>query len=515
MGSAHNVVMSGRVYLIGAGPGDPGLLTLRGAEALACADVVLYDGLSNRDLLKHAARAEHICVGKHGQSRIWKQDEIIREILHHAGNGKVVARLKGGDPAIFARSAEEAEAVAAAGIPLEIIPGITAALAASSYAGIPVTHRGLASAVALVTGHEEPNKTSQQSLDWKALASFPGTLVVYMGVTTAETWTGRLIEGGKPPETPVAIIRRCSLADQKIIRCQLREVAGKLNSNQSEKIRPPVIVIVGEVARLGGVAGMVNSFDCFSQGPLSGQTILVTRPADQAESLADPLRKAGAKVLVQPAIQITEPDDWTDVDRAIDTLPSIDFLIFCSRNGVRHFLGRIWETGNDLRRLANLSIAVVGKKTAEALGEFQLKADVVPTNYHAESLASELADHVSGKRVLIIRASRGRQTLAESLEASGATVEQVVGYQHRDVVELDPDILKLAEEGEIDWITVTSSESAGNLHRLLGDTMNQMKFASISPITSESLRKLGYRVDAEADPHTMIALVESILKAVQ
>ncbi len=240
--------MSGRVYLIGAGPGDPGLLTLRGAELLARADVVLYDGLSNADLLRHAPRAEQICVGKHGQSRIWRQEEIIEEMLRHALAGKTVARLKGGDPAVFARTAEEAEAVHQAGIPLEIVPGITAALAAGSYAGIPVTHRGLASAVALVTGHEEPSK-SESALDWDALAKFPGTLVIYMGVTTAETWTRLLIEGGKSPQTPVAIIRRCSLPDQLTIHCRLSEVPKQLSP--ANKIRPPVIVIVGEVARLG------------------------------------------------------------------------------------------------------------------------------------------------------------------------------------------------------------------------------------------------------------------------
>ncbi len=273
--------MKGQVFLIGAGPGHPGLLTLRGAELLGRSDVVLYDGLSNADLLRHAPSAEHICVGKHGQSRIWRQDEIIAEILRHAQAGKSVARLKGGDPAVFARTAEEVEALREAGVPFEIVPGITAALAAGSYAGIPITHRGLASAVALVTGHEEPEKP-ESALDWGALARFPGTLVIYMGVTTAQTWTHALLEAGKPADTPAAIVRRCSLPDQQTIRCRLDEVAEHLTP--ATKFRPPVIVILGPVTELAETMSWVQ------HRPLQGQTILVTRPADQAAALADPLR---------------------------------------------------------------------------------------------------------------------------------------------------------------------------------------------------------------------------------
>jgi uroporphyrinogen III methyltransferase/synthase len=419
-------------------------------------------------------------------------------------SGKTVARLKGGDPAVFARTAEEAEAVHQAGIPLEIVPGITAALAAGSCAGIPVTHRGLASAVALVTGHEEPSK-SESALDWTALASFPGTLVVYMGVTTAEIWTRKLIEGGKSPETPVAIVRRCSLPDQRTIHCRLSEVPDHLGA--AKKVRPPVIVIVGEVARLGETSGWL------ADRPLSGQTVLVTRPAEQAQSLAAALRELGAAVLLQPAIEIMPPEDWTEVDQAIESLESWDMIVFCSRNGVDHFLGRMWATGNDLRRLAKLSIAAVGSKTASALGDFHLRPDIVPVDFHAESLADELSGKVNGKRVLIIRASRGRDLLADALRDSGADVQQLVSYQHRDVVEVDHDIMKQAQAGEIDWITIMSSESANSLHRLFGSDMSKMKIASLSPITSETIRSLGFSIAAEANPHTVLSLVESIAKA--
>lgn len=505
MDTAQNAAMKeGRVYLIGAGPGDPGLLTLRGAELLSQADVVLYDGLTNPELLRHAAKAEQICVGKHGQSRIWRQAEVIDEILRHARRGKSVVRLKGGDPAVFARTAEEVEAIQQAGIPFEIVPGITAALAAGSYAGIPVTHRGLASAVALVTGHEEPGK-SESSLDWNALARFPGTLVIYMGVTTVKSWSRLLIEGGKSPQTPAAIIRRCSLPDQRTIHCQLHQVADELTP--ATKLRPPVIVIIGEVARLG------ETMSWLSQRPLFGQTVLVTRPADQAEALASPLRDLGARVVTQPAIEIGPPDDWAAVDQRIESIGSYDFVVFCSRNGVHHFLGRMWQTGHDLRTIAKTSIAAVGSKTAMALGEFFVRPDIVPSQFHAESLAQELSNKVRGKRVLIIRASRGRDVLATSLTDAGAEVDELVAYQHNDVQSVDPNIEKMARAGEIDWIVITSGESAKNLYRLFGDAMHQMKIASISPITSESVRQLGLAVAAEADPHTMAGLIDSITRA--
>lgn len=496
--------MKGHVFLIGAGPGHPGLLTVRGADLLGRSDVVLYDGLSNPDLLRHAPSAEHICVGKHGQSRIWRQNEIIAEILRHAQAGKTVARLKGGDPAVFARTAEEVGALREANIPFEIVPGITAALAAGSYAGIPVTHRGLASAVALVTGHEEPEKP-HSALDWKALAKFPGTLVVYMGVTTAESWTGALLQAGKSPDTPTAIIRRCSFADQQTVHCRLDEVAGQLTP--ASKLRPPVIVIIGPVTELAATMSWVQD------QPLVGKNILVTRPIHQAEALAQPLRELGARVLLQPAIEIAPPDDWSSVDESIDDLDRFDTIIFCSHNGVQYFLGRLLERGKDVRRLAGVQIAAIGKKTAETITQFHLRADIVPDEFRAEMLAEEMAAEASGKRILIVRASRGKDVLPNALAAAGAKVQQVTAYCHRDVVTTDPEIAELAREGKIDWITVTSSATAESLHRMLGDALHQSKLASLSPVTSKMIRKLGYEVAVEATPYTIEALTEAINSA--
>lgn len=495
--------VNGKVYLIGAGPGAPGLITLRGVELLRRSDVVLYDGLSSIELLKHAPNAEHICVGKHGQQRIWHQDEIIEEMLRHAHLGKQVARLKGGDPAVFARTAEEVDALSAAKIAYEIVPGITAALAAGSYAGIPITHRKLASAVALVTGHEEPGK-NESALDWDALARFPGTLVIYMGVTTAKIWTDSLIEAGKPDDTPVAIVRRCSYPDQQTFRCRLDEVADRMTP--ASKIRPPVIVIIGPVAELADTPNWLE------QQPLYGKTVLVSRPADQADSMAASLRDRGATVLVQPAIEIAPLANHHDLDQAILDLPQQDFVVFSSRNGVRFFLERLLELGFDMRRLGHCQIACVGEQTQSALKEFSLHSDITPSDFRAESLADALADATKDKRVLLIRASRGRDVLRNRLEHQGAMVSEAVAYSHADVADPDPRILEMAKRGQIDWITVTSSATAKSLHRMFGSAIRRSKLASLSPVTSATLRELGYQIDAEAAPYTIDQLITAILE---
>ncbi|PHQ35913.1 uroporphyrinogen-III C-methyltransferase [Rhodopirellula bahusiensis] len=495
----------GFVALVGAGPGHPGLLTLRGQECLQDCEVVLYDGLSNVEMLVHAPQAVHQCVGKHGQSRIWKQDEIIAEMIRHAKAGKRVVRLKGGDPAVFARTSEEVNALKAERVPFEIVPGITAALAAGSYAGIPITHRGIASAVALVTGHEEPGK-AKSDLDWPALARFPGTLVIYMGVTTAKQWTDALITSGKDPETPCAILRRCSLQDQQKIQCRLDEVAGHLTP--ASKFRPPVITIVGEVT------GLAESMDWFSRRPLSGKSILVTRPKDQADQLARPLEELGASVVVQPAIEIAAPDDWSDVDAAIEQLESFDSLVFTSRNGVRFFFDRLLEVGRDMRCLGGLKIAVVGDATASVLKSYHLRADWIPETFDADALLEMLQQAQRPlKSTLIVRTQRGRDVIADGLRATGASVREVITYENRDVAEMDPATRARLNEHPLDWITLTSPATARNVHRWLGDSIGETKVAVISPLTAETVRELGWRVDAIAKSATMHSLTQAILDA--
>ena len=501
-------MMNGRVFLIGAGPGDPSLLTIRGAQLLRSADVVLYDGLCNPEILTHAPQALQICVGKHGQTRIWKQQEIIKEMIQHASAGKVVARLKGGDPAIFARTAEEIDALSEAGIEFEVAPGITAALAAGSFAGIPVTHRKHSSAVALITGHEEQGKTDS-SLDWEALARFPGTLVIYMGVTTSKTWTENLIKGGLSPDTPVAIIRRCSLPDQQVFRCPLREIPQVLG--KGNQIRPPVIVIIGAVAEL-----QPNALQKFSnQRPLSGQTILITRPIEQAASLAIPLQNLGANVMIQPMIKISTPKDWSEVDGVINTIDQWSAMVFCSQNGVRYFIDRLHQKNLDCRHLAGLKIAAVGSKTEKALRSHGIIADVVPEQFNGEKLAESLSCIATNARVLIVRASRGNNRIADLLVNAGAEVKQIVAYEHQDVTPNNDELNNKMIRGEIDWVTAMSSETVRNLVRCFGKSLNTTRLATISPATSLVAKDAGLKVEAEANPYTSQGLIQAILEAVE
>ncbi|MEM6363027.1 MAG: uroporphyrinogen-III C-methyltransferase [Planctomycetota bacterium] len=499
-----------RVMLVGAGPGDPGLLTLRGCECLNQADVVLYDGLSNTDILIHAVNAQKICVGKHGQSRIWKQHEIIDEMLRHARSGRRVVRLKGGDPAVFARTSEEVDALVAAGIEFEIVPGITAALAAGSYAGIPITHRGIASAVALVTGHEQPGKTSSD-LDWRALAAFPGTLVIYMGVTTARTWTKALIDHGKDPSTPCAIIRRCSLNDQQTRHCRLDEVADHLTP--ATKLRPPVITIVGPVTDLA------EHMDWFSKRPLLGKRVLISRPQVVMESpsqsddvLSSQLCSLGAVVLSQPVMSIVA-EEPSILDATLDRIDAFDWIVFSSRNGVRYLTQRICQRGGDARSLGQVRIAAVGTGTAEELWRFRLRADLLPTTSTGSNLAAALATHARHARVLSIRGNRGGDHFRRPLEDAGHSLEEVVVYKQVDGPETSPEVQTAIDERALDWITITSGELARRLHDRFGDALWQIRIAAISPAVRSVLQSLGGRDIVVAESPGMDSIIDAIIDA--
>lgn len=492
--------LAGRVYLVGAGPGDPGLITLRGAECLRRAQVVLYDYLVNPQILEHASpQAEIVCLGRHGQGRMLSQDAVNERLVAEALSGKIVVRLKGGDPAIFARAAEEIAGLTAAGIEFEVVPGITAALAAASYAGIPVTHRDAASAVALVTGHECDKE--QPALDYAALAAFPGTLVFYMGVTSAAHWTSALIEAGKPSATPAVIIRRCSWPDQQTHRCTLGTVAKQV---AARKLRPPAMVIVGEVA------GLEPAVCWFTSRPLFGVNVLVTRPPGQSEPLRSRLHELGAHVLLQPAIEIGPPDCWEAADAVFERLHEFDWLVFSSANGVEHLIDRIWTAHGDLRKLGRIRLAAIGPGTAEKLASYRLKADLVPPEYRAEALADVLIAEAASGRVLLVRASRGREVLAERLRAAGAHFEQVVVYHSRDVTAPDREIVELLRQDRIDWVTVTSSAIARSLAGMFGADLRRARLASISPVTSATLREVGFEPAIEASIYTMDGLVDAI-----
>jgi uroporphyrinogen III methyltransferase/synthase len=416
----------------------------------------------------------------------------------------VVVRLKGGDPAVFGRSAEEAEALQVAGVPFEMVPGVTAGLAAAAYAGIPVTHADHASAVALVTGQERHCKQGPP-LDYGALADFPGTLVFYMGVTSARQWSQALIGRGKPAGTPAAIVRRCTRSDQVVIPCTLADLGEVI---ERKGIRPPAVILVGEA-----VAAAPQQW-WFTARPLLGTRVLVTRPRHQADALAGPLAGLGAEVLFQPAIEISEPADWRPVDRVIARIQEFDWLVFSSANGVCYFLDRLLQ-GGDLRRLGNTRLAAIGPGTAEELARFRLRPDVVPQEHRAEALAAALSKGAADRRFLLIRASRGREVLAEDLTAAGGHVDQVVVYQSRDVEQADPQIAAALTDGQISWITVTSSAIAQSLARLFGESLRRARLASISPITSETLRKLGFEPAAEATVYTMEGVVKAIRRSLE
>ncbi|MFN3153529.1 uroporphyrinogen-III C-methyltransferase [Bremerella sp.] len=493
----------GTVYLVGSGPGDAGLITQRGIRCLQQADVVLYDYLSNPELLEYAISATEMhCLGSHAQRKLWSQDRINEEMVTQAKQGKTVVRLKSGDPTVFARATEEIEALRAADVPFQIVPGITTALAASAYAGIPLTHSDHASAVAFVTGHEKPGK-EDSAIDFAGLANFPGTLVFYMGVTTAPQWSAQLIAHGKSADTPCAIIRRCSWPDQETFRCTLGEIPNLLHSGS--KIRPPVITVVGQVAQDRSIPNW------FEQRPLFGQSFLITRPEHQAAELRYPLAELGAEVFMQPAINISSANDQGPLDEAIADLKTFDWIAFSSRNGVTFFMERLRSLGFDFRMLGHLKIGAIGPGTSEQLAQYGFQADVIPDEYRAESLVEAMAPEVAGKRVLLPRASRGRDVLPVGLAKQGADVTEVVTYESTDVTETSPDVQRQIEGSGFDWVIVTSSAIARATAQLVPEAMKNSNIVSISPITSDTIRELGYEVTVEAKVYTMDGIVQAIL----
>ena len=496
----------GTVYLVGAGPGDPGLLTRRGAELLARADVVVYDHLASPGLLDLApAGALRICAGKSIGHCTMAQPEINRLLVEHARRGRTVVRLKGGDPYVFGRGAEEAEHLRGEGVPFEVVPGVTAAVGVTAYAGIPLTHRDAASAVAFVTGHADPELGR---LDWDALARFPGTLVVYMGVTRLEALCAALVRRGKPADTPAALIQSGTLPTQRTVVGTLADLPGKA---AALGIGPPALFVVGDVVLRR------PDLTWFEDRPLFGARVLVTRPADEAAGAAASLEALGAEVLVAPTVTIAPVEDPTDLDRAIGKLDQFDWLVFTSGNGVRFFLDRLATLGLDLRVLGRLKLAAIGPATAEALARYHLRADLVPGEYRSEALADALAERAAGRRVLLARADRGRTVLKERLDAV-AQVEQVAVYRNADADALPADVAARLSDGSVDWITLTSSAITERLHALMPAAArprigSMIRLASLSPVTTATAEALGWSVAAEAKVYTWPGLVDAVVAA--
>jgi uroporphyrinogen III methyltransferase/synthase len=492
----------GKVYLVSAGPGDPGLMTLRGAQCLRQAEVVLYDDQVDSCILAHATpSAELVCVGPDKGCSAMSPEAIRASLIDAARRGKIVVRLKGGDSAVFGPAADETAALAHAAIPYEVVPGVTAGLAAADYAGIPIAQAGNGSAVALVTGHEHSGEP-EPSLDYEALARFPGTLLISTGLPAVQPWCEALIGHGKSPQTPVAVIRHPTRPGQEICRTTLGDLSEVI---RTRRLHGPAIVVVGEAAALAPATAW------FAARPLFGARVLVTRPRDQAEPLVQKLTDLGAEVLVQPAIRISGPLDGHVVDAALARLDEYDWLVFSSANGVRYLLERLWATNGDLRRLGRVKLAAIGPGTADELRKYHLRADLVPEQFRAESLAAALGQEAAGRRFLLARASRGREVLPEQLAAAGGRVEQIVVYSSADVERADPEVARRLAVREVDWITVTSSSIARSLVTLFGEDLRKSRLASISPVTSETLRQLGYPPAAEAGQYTVDGLVRALV----
>jgi uroporphyrinogen III methyltransferase/synthase len=495
------------VFLVGAGPGDPGLLTVRAVECLREADLIIYDKLVPARLLDFAhPTAERAAVGELPGCHSQRWPVVVRAVIDAARAGKTVVRLKGGDPMVFGRGSEEAGELRAAGIPYEIVPGVTAALAAAACAEIPLTHRTAASAVALVTGHEYPTKTGP-GLDWAALAQFPGTLAIYMGMAQLEAIAGGLMEHGKAAGTPAAVVATAATGDQRRVATTLGELA---DSVRAAGLTAPALILIGPTVQLA------PDISWFEARPLFGKRVLVTRPRQQAGDFIRKLELAGAIPFVLPAVDILPPENWSDVDDRLARLSDYDWLVFTSANGVQSLLGRLRETGRDLRALGNVRLAAIGPATAAALNGFHLDADVVPTVYRSEALAAALAEHVAGRRVLLARADRGREVMRDELSKIAA-VDQVTVYRQVDAVPQDGPVHDAVRRGEIDLITLTSANVARAVLRSLDEigrarvVAGDVRIVTISPVTTAAVTELGYPVSAEARQYTTDGLIEAVV----
>ncbi|HEY7151378.1 MAG TPA: uroporphyrinogen-III C-methyltransferase [Solirubrobacterales bacterium] len=491
----------GVVYLVGAGPGDPGLMTLRAAQLLASADTVLYDRLIPRSVLAGArAGAELVYVGKEPASPQLPQEEIERLMIDRARAGRAVVRLKGGDPFVFGRGGEEAEALAGAGVEFEVVPGVTAGVAVPAYAGIPVTHRDEASAVAFVTGHEDPSK-DDSALDWKALAAFPGTLVMYMGLKRLPEIAARLIGAGRDGTEPAAVIERGTTAAQRTVTASLAQLPAAV---ADAGIDSPAIILTGAVAARRETIGWLE------RRPLHGKRVVVTRARAQSSGLASALAALGAEVVELPSIRIVPRIDSPEAAEAARSIHAYALVCLTSPNGARLLFEALDAAGRDARALANATIAAIGPGTAAELAEHGIRADIVPERYIAEALVEALGHlELDGRPVLVARAATARDTLPEALRERGADVDVVALYE---TVSEDPDPDAIEAAVDADYVTFTSSSTVRNFVSVLKDrARTRARVVAIGPVTAESAREAGLDVHVEAERHDVDGLLEALL----
>ena len=488
----------GRVFLVGAGPGDPGLLTLRAAELLDSADVVATDALVSADILARVPKqAEVIFVGKRAGAHAVPQADINRLLIEKARAGKRVVRLKGGDPFVFGRGGEEAEELAAAGIAFEVVPGISSAIAGPAYAGIPVTHRAHAAAVTLVTGHESDDSAG---IDWSALAALRGTIVFMMGAANLALITKNLREHGMRAAQPAAVIAKATTAEQSVIIGTLADIA-----DRAAGVATPAIIVVGDVVQLR------ETINWFESKPLFGKRVVVTRARDQASELRRLLEEAGAQVVEFPLIEIAPPESFESLDEVIEDLADYQWVVFTSTNGVRSFFDRLRFHGEDARALHDVMIAVVGESTAEELRARGVEPDLVPAKFQSTALLPLLEQDQRGIRTAIVRAAEGRDELIDELRRRGGEVDLAVAYRTRPVA---ADVERL---DKIDIITFTSASTVENFLAAAGqhgpEILKKARVASIGPMTSDALRKHGREPDVEASSASIESLRDAIVEA--
>jgi len=500
----------GTVFLVGAGPGDPGLITVKGLELIRKADVIVYDYLAGEQFVEQARPdAELLYVGKKGRDHTCEQTDINELLVTKAMQGKSVVRLKGGDPYLFGRGGEEAEQLFAAGIPFEVVPGVTSAVAAPAYAGIPVTHRDHASMVTFITGHESPDK-DQSAIDWEVLARNPGTLVFLMGVKNLNNISASLIKHGKSAHTPAALVRWGTTPRQVSMVATLEDIPAEA---ERRGISAPAVLVVGSVATLR------DSLSWYERKPLFGKRILITRSRAQSEKMAEKIVEYGGAPVLFPTIEIVPPDDFGPLDDSIRRIQSFHWIIFTSVNGVKGFFNRFFQVREDIRDMAGPRLGAIGPVTAAEIRKHGLKVDLMAKEFVAEGLISQISeDQVHGKRFLIPRAEKAREVLPQELAARGGDVEVVTVYRtgipsgtHVAAV------LKMLEDKEIDAVTFTSSSTVNHFVQMLkdgslADLLKGVTVASIGPVTSGTIKEKGLEVDVEASPYTVEALLASLVE---
>jgi uroporphyrinogen III methyltransferase / synthase len=495
----------GICYLVGAGPGDPGLITLRGRECIEHAEVIIYDSLCNPEILKWAtADAEIIYAGKKPREHSMPQEEINALLVEKTKAGKAVVRLKGGDPFLFGRGGEEAEALVDAGLRFEVVPGVSSAIAGPAYAGIPVTHRGYSSQLTIFTGHEDPAK-SESGVDYAILARQPGTKVMLMGMERLEQIVSTLLKEGADPQMPVALVRCATTGAQETLRGVLRTICDIMRERD---FTAPAIAV------FGGVVRMRDRLNWFETRPLFGRKIVVTRSRKQASTLASRLRNLGADVIELPTIRIEPPRDLLEFGQLVQEAHQYDWIVFTSVNGVTAFFEMFFKLYDDAREIGPARIAAIGPETAQRVKDYHLKVDLHPAEFVVEGLIREFQKHGSleNQRILIPRAEVTREVLATELTAMGAIVDEAIAYR---TVPEDSDvsggISRFRQEGA-DLIVFTSSSTAQNFMALNLPFPQHLKMGSIGPITSKTMRELGLKVDIEARQHDIPGLVKAICR---